>query len=90
MNIAYFIVNRLVFPTKKLVFQQRNGKSSACNVVKISENVAASRPDRLLSRLKLNSSIDDSVPRLIVIRSPKGPEGKGFSSAYRQPRIVGM
>lgn len=68
---------------------QRNGKSSACNVVKISENVAP-RPDRLLSRLKLNNSIDESVPRLIVIRSPKGPEGKGFSSAYRQPRIVGM
>lgn len=68
---------------------QRNGKSSACNVVKISENVAP-RPDRLLSRLKLNNSIDESVPRLVVIRSPKGPEGKGFSSAYRQPRLVGM
>ncbi|XP_055310650.1 cold shock domain-containing protein E1 isoform X3 [Sitodiplosis mosellana] len=72
-----------------VVTNQRNGKSSACNVVKISENVAP-RPDRLLSRLKLNNSIDESVPRLIVIRSPKGPEGKGFSSAYRQPRLVGV
>lgn len=53
------------------------------------ENVAP-RPDRLLSRLKLNNSIDESVPRLIVIRSPKGPEGKGFSTCYRQPRLVGM
>lgn len=67
---------------------QRNGKSSACNVVKISEN-ATTRPERLLSRLKLNNSIDESVPRLIVIRSPKGPDGKGFSSVYRLPRLVG-
>lgn len=56
--------------------------------MKISEN-ATTRPERLLSRLKLNNSIDESVPRLIVIRSPKGPDGKGFSSAYRQPRLVG-
>lgn len=70
-------------------FSQRNGKSSACSVVKVSDS-SASRPDRLLSRIKLiNSSIDDSVPRLIVIRSPKGPDGKGFSSIYRQPRLVG-
>ncbi|XP_031630899.1 cold shock domain-containing protein E1 isoform X2 [Contarinia nasturtii] len=72
-----------------VVTNQRNGKSSACNVVKISENVAP-RPDRLLSRLKLHSSIDESMPRLILIRSPKGPEGKGFSSAYRQPRLSGV
>lgn len=51
---------------------------------------STTRPDRLLSRIKLiNSSIDDSAPRLIVIRSPKGPDGKGFSSIYRQPRLVG-
>lgn len=67
---------------------QRNGKSSACNVLKISDN-SASRPDRLLSRLKLINSVDDSVPRLIVIRSPKGPDGKGFLSSFRQPRLAG-
>ncbi|XP_037906912.1 cold shock domain-containing protein E1 isoform X3 [Hermetia illucens] len=67
-----------------VVTNQRNGKSSACNVVKIND-----RPDRLISRLKLNS-IDDSVPRLIVIRAPKGPQGKGFSLQARTARIPGV
>ncbi|ALC43437.1 Unr [Drosophila busckii] len=65
-----------------VVTNQRNGKSSACNVLKIND-----RPDRLISRLKLNG--DDGVPRLILMRAPKGPQGKGFSVLARHPRIPG-
>lgn len=66
---------------------QRTGKTSACNVVKVID--ASQRPERLLSRLKLNS-IDDSLPRLTTIRAPKGPDGtKGFHPESRKPRIVG-
>uniref|UniRef100_A0A1B0GNU6 Uncharacterized protein n=1 Tax=Phlebotomus papatasi TaxID=29031 RepID=A0A1B0GNU6_PHLPP len=68
---------------------QRNGKSSACNVVKVVDNTQA-RPERLLSRLKINS-VDESVPRLMVIRPPKGPDGtKGFALHHRNPRIAGI
>ncbi|XP_034103785.1 cold shock domain-containing protein E1 [Drosophila albomicans] len=65
-----------------VVTNQRNGKSSACNVLKIND-----RPDRLISRLKLNG--EDGIPRLILIRAPKGPQGKGFSVLARHPRIPG-
>jgi len=65
-----------------IAYLQRNGKSSACNVLKIND-----RPDRLISRLKLNG--EDGVPRLILIRAPKGPQGKGFSVLARHPRIPG-
>ncbi|XP_063697366.1 cold shock domain-containing protein E1 [Culicoides brevitarsis] len=69
-----------------IVTNQRNGKNSACTVVKIADG---SRPERLLSRLKLNS-VDESVPRVTVLRSPKGPDGsKGFHSNFRTPRPVG-
>uniref|UniRef100_A0A7G3AQ78 Putative inner membrane n=1 Tax=Lutzomyia longipalpis TaxID=7200 RepID=A0A7G3AQ78_LUTLO len=72
-----------------IVTNQRNGKSSACNVVKVVDNTQA-RPERLLSRLKINS-VDESVPRLIVIRPPKGPDGtKGFALHHRNPRIAGI
>lgn len=41
------------------------------------------RPERLISRLR-TISLDDTGPRLIVIRQPRGPEGsKGFSSEAR-------
>jgi hypothetical protein len=37
------------------------------------------RPERLISRLK--SVSDDSMPKLIVIRQPRGPDGtKGFKN----------
>ncbi|XP_023294423.2 cold shock domain-containing protein E1 [Lucilia cuprina] len=65
-----------------VVTNQRNGKSSACNVLKIND-----RPDRLISRLKLT---DDTLPRLIVIRAPKGPQGKGFSPQARLQKIPGI
>ncbi|TMW52825.1 hypothetical protein DOY81_002092 [Sarcophaga bullata] len=65
-----------------VVTNQRNGKSSACNVLKIND-----RPDRLISRLKLT---DDTLPRLIIIRAPKGPQGKGFTPQARLPRIPGI
>ncbi|GAB0096270.1 cold shock domain-containing protein E1 [Sergentomyia squamirostris] len=72
-----------------IVTNQRNGKSSACNVVKLVDNTQA-RPERLLSRLKVNS-VDETVPRLMVIRPPKGPDGtKGFALHHRNPRIAGV
>lgn len=66
---------------------QRTGKSSACNVVKVADN-SSTRPSGLFIRNKLNS-IDETVPRMIAIRQPKGPEGKGFSNACRAIRLPG-
>ncbi|XP_054735136.1 cold shock domain-containing protein E1 isoform X1 [Anastrepha obliqua] len=66
-----------------VVTNQRNGKSSACNVLKIND-----RPDRLISRLKLNA--DDTVPRLIITRAPRGPQSKGFLPQARIARIPGI
>lgn len=66
---------------------QRTGKTSACGVVKIQDS--SPRPERLISRIKINS-IDESAPRLTMIRAPKGPDGsKGFSLEARMPRICG-
>lgn len=51
---------------------------------------AAPRPERLLSRIKINS-VDENAPRLTVVRSPKGPDGTtGFHAASRLPRIIGI
>ncbi|CAG9761646.1 unnamed protein product [Ceutorhynchus assimilis] len=59
-----------------LVTNHRSGKSSACNVVKVSDVQA--RPERLISRLR-TISLDDAGPKLLVVRQPKGPDGtKGF------------
>ncbi|XP_049296996.1 cold shock domain-containing protein E1 [Anopheles funestus] len=71
-----------------IVTNQRNGKTSACNVVKIND-ANGPRPERLISRIKLNS-VDDSGPRLTVVRAPKGPDGtKGFHPSARTPRLAG-
>ncbi|CAK1554199.1 unnamed protein product [Leptosia nina] len=59
----------------------RNGKSSACNVVKTGSKGAVSkaRPERLLARLRTMSLEDASSPRVIVARMPRGPDGtRGF------------
>ncbi|KAK6169090.1 hypothetical protein SNE40_020210 [Patella caerulea] len=58
-----------------VVQNQRNGKYSACSLRKITES---RRPERLISRLK--SMSDESAPRIVVIRQPKGPDdtSKGF------------
>ena len=70
-----------------LVTNQRNGKSSACNVVKMSDG--QSRPERLISRLR-TISLDDNGPKLTVIRQPKGPDGsKGFLLNVRSIRLPG-
>ncbi|KAM9319449.1 cold shock domain-containing protein E1 isoform 3-T3 [Gastrophryne carolinensis] len=65
-----------------VIFNQRTGKCSGCNVTLISkgpEVVAAPRPDRLVSRLKSITLDDASAPRLMVLRQPKGPDNtKGF------------
>ncbi|KAL1516675.1 hypothetical protein ABEB36_000556 [Hypothenemus hampei] len=70
-----------------LVTNHRSGKSSACNVVKVSDVQA--RPERLISRLR-TVSLDDAGPKLLVVRQPKGPDGtKGFSSEFRTQRLPG-
>ncbi|ESO83947.1 hypothetical protein LOTGIDRAFT_108249 [Lottia gigantea] len=63
-----------------IVQNQRNGKYSACSLRKISES---RRPERLISRLK--SMSDDSAPRIVVIRQPKGPDEK--SKGFVRPTI---
>lgn len=63
-----------------VVQNQRNGKFSACSLRRICER---QRPERLLSRVK-SMNLDDTQPKVVVIRQPKGPDGsKGFS----QPRM---
>lgn len=47
------------------------------------------RPERLISRLR-TVSLDDTGPRLIAIRQPKGPEASsGFSVEVRTTRLPG-
>ncbi|KAL4717709.1 hypothetical protein ACJJTC_000858 [Scirpophaga incertulas] len=65
----------------------RNGKSSACNVVRIGRvssansgrgRAAGERPERLLARLR-TASLEDAAPRVVVLRMPRGPDGsRGF------------
>ncbi|XP_052862597.1 cold shock domain-containing protein E1 [Anopheles cruzii] len=70
-----------------IVTNQRNGKTSACNVIKLID-ANGPRPERMISRIKLNS-VDESRPRLTVIRAPKGPDGtKGFHTSIRVPRVL--
>lgn len=64
----------------------RNGKSSACNVVKIGKSPVgggarprSERPERLLSRLRAGSTEEGGGPRVVVLRPPRGPDGsRGF------------
>ncbi|XP_061506649.1 cold shock domain-containing protein E1 isoform X1 [Anopheles gambiae] len=85
-NVNLYLGDTVEF---SIVTNQRNGKTSACNVVKIND-ANGPRPERLISRIKLNS-VDDSGPRLTVIRAPKGPDGtKGFHASARTPRLVGI
>ncbi|CAH0547495.1 unnamed protein product [Brassicogethes aeneus] len=70
-----------------LVTNHRSGKSSACGVVKVSDVQA--RPERLISRLR-TISVDDTGPKLLLTRQPKGPDGsKGFSTEARTARMPG-
>ncbi|XP_023941125.1 cold shock domain-containing protein E1 isoform X2 [Bicyclus anynana] len=58
----------------------RNGKSSACNVVKVASKPVkrAERPERLLARLR-TQSLEDAAPRVVTVRAPRGPDGsRGF------------
>jgi cold shock CspA family protein len=61
-----------------IVMQNGSGRCVAANVRKISER---QRPERLISRLKTNS--DDSGPRMVVTRQPRGPDG---TQGFKQPR----
>ncbi|XP_043248968.1 cold shock domain-containing protein E1 [Colletes gigas] len=66
-----------------LITNQRTGKSSACNVTRLSEAVLQ-RPERLISRLR-TTSMEDTGPKLTVVRQPKGPDGtRGFSQERSQ------
>uniref|UniRef100_A0A3P9P780 Cold shock domain-containing protein E1 n=1 Tax=Poecilia reticulata TaxID=8081 RepID=A0A3P9P780_POERE len=77
-----------------VVFNQRTGKCSACNVRRVSEGpkpVATPRPDRLVNRLKSITLDDASAPRLVILRQPRGPDNsKGFSveRKTRQPGVI--
>ncbi|KAM4570545.1 cold shock domain-containing protein E1 [Fundulus diaphanus] len=77
-----------------VVFNQRTGKCSACNVRRVSEGpkpVATPRPDRLVNRLKSITLDDASAPRLVILRQPRGPDSsKGFSveRKTRQPGVI--
>ncbi|KAL7985402.1 hypothetical protein Chor_003972 [Crotalus horridus] len=76
-----------------VIFNQRTGKCSACNVWRVSEGakvVAAPRPDRLVNRLKSINLDDASAPRLTVLRQPRGPDNtKGFGTE-RKIRQAGV
>ncbi|XP_051915699.1 cold shock domain-containing protein E1 isoform X5 [Hippocampus zosterae] len=77
-----------------VVFNQRTGKCSACNVRRVSEGpkpVVTPRPDRLVNRLKSITLDDSSAPRLVIVRQPRGPDNsKGFSveRKTRQPGVI--
>ncbi|XP_073665386.1 cold shock domain-containing protein E1 isoform X3 [Tursiops truncatus] len=76
-----------------VIFNQRTGKCSACNVWRVCEGpkaVAAPRPDRLVNRLK-NITLDDaSAPRLMVLRQPRGPDNSMGFGAERKIRQAGV
>ncbi|CAK1588551.1 unnamed protein product [Parnassius mnemosyne] len=65
-----------------MLTNQRNGKSSACNVVKVSGKAAGKRcerPERLLARLRTASLEEAGAPRVVLARAPRGPDGsRGF------------
>lgn len=66
-----------------LITNQRTGKSSACNVTRLSD-AAQQRPERLISRLR-TTSLGDTGPKLTVVRQPRGPNGtRGFSQERSQ------
>ncbi|XP_065102968.1 cold shock domain-containing protein E1 isoform X9 [Paramisgurnus dabryanus] len=77
-----------------VIFNQRTGKCSACNVRRVSEGpklVATPRPDRLVNRLKSITLDDTNAPRLVIIRQPRGPDNsKGFNveRKSRQPGVI--
>jgi len=80
-----------------LVVNQRSGKSSGCNVTKISsaENSPpkqpSQRPEHLINRIRTISVKDDGSPKLIVIRQPLGPDGtNGFDPNARKQHIPGQ
>lgn len=63
-----------------IITNQKTGKSSACSIARIMPAGGQSRrPQRLISQLK-TMSLDQSKPRLVVVRQPRGPDGtKGFA-----------
>ncbi|KAK2581303.1 hypothetical protein KPH14_008082 [Odynerus spinipes] len=67
-----------------LVTNQRTGKSSACNVTRLSSDAVQQRPERLISRLR-TISLEDTGPKLTIVRQPRGPDGtRGFGQERSQ------
>lgn len=64
-----------------VVHNQRNGRYSACNVVKMTGSDP--RPEHMITRFRTLSTADDGGPRLVVIRQPKGPDG---TNGFKQSR----
>ncbi|XP_075531479.1 RNA-binding protein Unr-like isoform X2 [Dermacentor variabilis] len=63
-----------------VVYNQRTKKYAACSVIKVGESQPTQRPERLVSRLRTLST-EDSGPRIIIVRQPRGPDGtNGFAS----------
>uniref|UniRef100_A0A023FSV6 Putative cold shock domain protein n=1 Tax=Amblyomma parvum TaxID=251391 RepID=A0A023FSV6_AMBPA len=63
-----------------VVYNQRTKKYAACSVIKVGEPQPTQRPERLVSRLRTLST-EDSGPRIIIVRQPRGPDGtNGFAS----------
>ncbi|KPI96212.1 Cold shock domain-containing protein E1 [Papilio xuthus] len=69
-----------------MLTNQRNGKCSACNVVKIRRVTygrrkpmkRGDRSERPLARLR-TASTEEGAPRVVVTRNPRGPDGsRGF------------
>lgn len=72
-----------------LVTNQRNGKSSACNVTRLTCDNVQQRPERLINRLR-TVSLEESGPKLTVLRQPKGPDGTLGFNQERSKHVSGI
>lgn len=55
-----------------------------------SDALRQERPERLISRLR-TISLEETGPKLTVVRQPRGPDGtKGFDADIRQPHAPGF
>lgn len=58
-------------------------------VICCSDTIVQQRPERLISRLR-TVSVEDSGPKLTVLRAPKGPDGTRGFACERTPRTPGI
>ena len=74
-----------------IITNQKTMKSSACNINRIMPvSGQTKRPQRLISQLKTMSIMDQSKPRIIVLRQPKGPDSEGGFTFTRsgEPTLI--